>query len=822
MRRRAMWFARALVLLFLNCAMALAQETPVTAMPAASGPEIIPTTEIPARADTDARFAQETMQRSPGENVLVPLEQRLDDLAKSVREQRQQFKTDELRLMPVIRLESLVRHWRFFTRQLDSWRASLTETRERYLDDAANLEHRKADWKATLAAIETESVPAALLERINSVQSQLTQAEQTVYAPLDKLLQMGERANAVAANIDAGQRMVTAAIDYNDRRLTRIDSPPLWKISAREARNDAESVKTGLQVEAEFLKSYNQSNRLLRRAYHILELALLPLLFWLSRHVRKGIADDAEMQASLRVLQRPFSSWLLMVMTGVLLVQPDAPIILHQLVLLIVLVPVLRLLPLHVFKVLGPWPYIASILYLLSLLSFVFLANTVYLRFYLLFLTLFAMTLIMWRLLRSRQRSTAHEGPVSTLAPAVNAVRKAGWAAIVLLCVSALANIFGNVSLADMLTNALLFSAYVGLVLYAGAHVLTSVMHLLLARSALARLHIVSEHHAAIMRAITRLSYLTALGGWLVIALDQFRIYRPIYEVSSTILTYSVSLGKISLTLGGALLFVFSVLLAFWVSKSVRFILRDEVLPSMSLPRGVANSVSSLTYYFLVITGLFVAMVAAGLDFSQLAFVIGALGVGIGLGLQGVVNNFVSGLILMFERPIQPGDVVEITGTSGKVREIGMRSTTITTFDGADVVVPNGTLLSEKLINWTLTDMNRRFDVAFGVAYGSDPKQVLELVMSVTNSTPGIAQHPEPNVIFSGIGTSSLDFAVRAWTDSADWVKVRSDLTVRIHDAIVAAGIEMPFPQRDLHLRSISPDVNAALSRLAEPGTART
>ena len=125
--------------------------------------------------------------------------------------------------------------------------------------------------------------------------------------------------------------------------------------------------------------------------------------------------------------------------------------------------------------------------------------------------------------------------------------------------------------------------------------------------------------------------------------------------------------------------------------------------------------------------GLMVALAAAGFEVSQLAIVVGALSVGIGFGLQNVVNNFVSGLILMFERPIQPGDVVEVTGTSGKVREIGMRATTLTTFEGADVVVPNGVLLNEKLINWTLSDMDRRIDVNVGVAYGNDPKRVLEL-----------------------------------------------------------------------------------------------
>jgi small-conductance mechanosensitive channel len=238
----------------------------------------------------------------------------------------------------------------------------------------------------------------------------------------------------------------------------------------------------------------------------------------------------------------------------------------------------------------------------------------------------------------------------------------------------------------------------------------------------------------------------------------------------------------------------------------------------MSLPRGVASSISSLTYYAMVIFGLLVALAAAGFEMSQFAIVIGALGVGIGFGLQNVVNNFVSGLILMFERPIQPGDVVEVGGTSGKVREIGMRATTLSTFEGADVVVPNGVMLNEKLINWTLSDMDRRIDVNVGVAYGSDPGRVLQLLMEVTRSTDGIATKPEPTVLFVGFGANSLDFAIRSWTNNFDeWVKIRSALTVRVHDALKDAGIEIPFPQQDLHLRTVSPAASAALAGIREP-----
>ena len=164
----------------------------------------------------------------------------------------------------------------------------------------------------------------------------------------------------------------------------------------------------------------------------------------------------------------------------------------------------------------------------------------------------------------------------------------------------------------------------------------------------------------------------------------------------------------------------------------------------------------------------------------------GALGVGIGFGLQNVVNNFVSGLILMFERPIQPGDTVEITGTTGTVREIGMRATTLKTREGADVVIPNGTLLSEKLINWTMSDMNRRVDVdrrrrlRLGSAQGGrrcSPKS--------RRTCTGIAAQPAPAVIFKGFGASSLDFGIRAWTRNfGDWVAIRSELAMRVHDAL--------------------------------------
>ena len=816
MRRRVGLPARVLAMLALLGAWpAVAQDAAGPAAPAKSGPEIIAPADIPIRADADERFAQDVIQRSQGQDPTAKLQRSLEELAASVRDESQHFKRDDLKVLSIARLESLARHWNFYGKQLEEWRVELKQATGQYNEDAAELARRRASWEATRTAAESAGMAPALNNRIQSVLAQVALAEQAVSGPIDKQSRLSRRAHQVENSILAGQKTVAAAIAYNDRRLAQIDSPPLWELwqDPRASESALKSVMAGLAVEKRFLDEYNAANAEFQRNLNVLALVLLPFLAWLSHRSRKVVSDDPEIQASTRVLRRPISSWFVLVLTGIVLLEPDAPVLRHQVALLLALVPVLRLLPPAVYAALGPWPYVATGLYLLQRLSLLLIANPFYYRLYLLGLAVLTVMLLAWVLWRRRPRPGTEALKFSR-----TLVRFVGWASIAALMVAAVANVLGNVSLAEMLIGSILDSGYVGLVLYAGVTVLASVLRLLMARRALSRFSVVTRHAGPLLQSFTRLLRLGALLAWLVVALNEFRVYRPIRDAVAGVLTHQFKFGEISLTLGGVLLFMFSVWLAFWAAKTVRVVLQEEVLPKMSLPRGVGNSISSLTYYAMVIAGLLVALAAAGFEVSQLAIVVGALGIGIGLGLQNVVNNFVSGLILMFERPIQPGDVVEVGGTSGKVREIGMRATTLSTFEGADVVVPNGVLLNEKLINWTLSDMDRRIDVNVGVAYGTDPRKVLELLLEVTRSTPGIATEPEPTVLFVGFGTSSLDFAIRSWTNNfGDWVKIRSNLTVRVHDALVAAGIEIPFPQQDVHVRSITPAAGAVLAGMSPP-----
>jgi small-conductance mechanosensitive channel len=225
-----------------------------------------------------------------------------------------------------------------------------------------------------------------------------------------------------------------------------------------------------------------------------------------------------------------------------------------------------------------------------------------------------------------------------------------------------------------------------------------------------------------------------------------------------------------------------------------------------------------------VAIGFLLALAAAGIELSQAAILVGGLGVGIGLGLQDIVKNFAAGLTVLFERRVHVGDVVEVPASSvhGRVLEIGVRATVVRTWDGAEVVVPNADFVSGAITNWTLSDPTRRIEVPVGVAYGTEPDRVIELLTAVTAKVPGVIAYPAAQVVFQGFGDSSLDFTVLAWTDQAERILgTRSEIALAIHRALREAGIVIPFPQRDLHLASVSPSAREALTAPGAPNPRR-
>ena len=239
--------------------------------------------------------------------------------------------------------------------------------------------------------------------------------------------------------------------------------------------------------------------------------------------------------------------------------------------------------------------------------------------------------------------------------------------------------------------------------------------------------------------------------------------------------------------------------------------LAQEIAPRLDADPGAAESVITLTGYLVYGTGLAFAASTAGLSGTQVTVILGALSVGIGFGLQNIVSNFVSGLILMFEQPIKVGDIIETPDHWGRVVRIGIRASTIRSFAGAELIAPNTDLISKEVVNWTRSDKLRRIEVPIGVAYGSDSDQVIAILLRVAGEHPHALGDPAPDAQMLGYGDSALNFRVRVWTHMDHWIQLASDLNVALGVALKEANITIPFPQRDLHLKSVEPGASEAL-----------
>jgi small-conductance mechanosensitive channel len=773
-----------------------AAPTPV-ATSAAASPIAVP--DILARSDEDQQRVDRARQLLQTSDPAERLGQALDDIVRPVDAKLNSTAGGTLRTLPVMRLESLSRHWEFDARRFARWEEQARRALAPYADSALQLAQRRAAWSATRAAGLLDGLPAAMSARVDAMLVQIDASEAALGAVLARHFDLAQRASELKARIQAGAKDVAAAIEDLDRRLLQTDVPPLWQgLGPRLGTQAAwDSVERGLRIERQFALDYHAANTGNQQALRVVQLLLLPLILWLAVRSRHAPSDTAAPEHVARALRRPFSSWLLLSMLAVLVLEPDAPMLVQECALILALVPVLRLLPAGTLRALGAWPHVAIALYAIDRLGMAVVADAAWYRVFLLALNALALGLTVWLLRHPGFTSAARDSALQ------RAVRPVGWTALAVLALAAACNIAGNVSLAEMLTSGVIDSGYMALLLYAAVAACMGILRAFLGQPELANRRLVRQHEPLVLTACTRLLMLGAALGWLLYTMDRFRVLRPLRRAGAKVLDIGIDIGEVSLHLGDVLAFAVSIWLAYWAARAVRRLLRDELPGHAGLPRGAGNSIASLSYYGVLLLGALVALSAAGFKVGQLALVFGALGVGIGFGLQNVVNNFVSGLVLMFERPIQPGDMVEVGTTAGTVREIGLRATTIRTFDGADVVVPNGLLLSGNVINWTLFDRSRRFEVAVSAAYGSDPAQVLALLEAAARDTPGIAKQPAPSAQMTGYGDSALNFVLRAWTqDISTWGALRSDLFARTLAAMQAAGIEIPYNQLDVHLRS--------------------
>ncbi len=349
-------------------------------------------------------------------------------------------------------------------------------------------------------------------------------------------------------------------------------------------------------------------------------------------------------------------------------------------------------------------------------------------------------------------------------------------------------------------------TVYISLFIAATYRLFRSLFVIIIFTPRLASLASVKDHSARIIAAWERLIILLVLAAWVYMLALVWDVAGPLLAIGLKAWRLGFTLGPNRFTLGMAVGAALAIYLAIKASRLLTFFLDAEVYPRSRLDPGLKEAINQGLRYSLVFIGFVAALAVIGVKLQSLMLVAGALGLGIGFGLQNIVNNFLSGLIMLVERPIKIGDVLQFDQVWGTVKHIGIRATLIETWDQSELIVPNGDLLWSKLTNWTHTTGLNRVDIKLGVAYGSDPETVLKLLEQTARSNPEVLTFPKPVALFTGFGDSSLDFELRCHLPSIDLrLRVASQLRVAIFKALKQARIEIPFPQRDVWIRKIEP-----------------
>jgi len=697
--------------------------------------------------------------------------------------------------------------------QLARWDVRLEDAVRSLFASGVELQHMEATWALTEEAARTARAPGSVFARIRDLRARIHSMADRAQARLGETLEVQDSVATLRTRIADWSVAAERADRAREEQLFEIESAPLWRVFERPAPGAKlrDQVVRSLEFHAGTVRAFAAAEAGWLVALLVAFALLSVIVAKLARRFRARRAEDPALEAPAEVLRHPMAVALLLTLSTVSWIFPATPVTVAEIALLAMLPAFLRamgrVLPGRVRRSV----YGLAATFAASRLEVLIPEHSLLGRLLLLAVAAVALAGLLRELRLGAWKS---ELPTERWR---RAVKLAAQAASVLFAVSVVSNVVGNVSLARRLSDGTLASAVVAVLLFGTALVLQALYVGLLRMPWALHLGAIERHRELFVTRGKKYIRWLAIAGWVYASEATFRVTQPFAEAVTSVVSKRLRVGGLDVSLGDLIAFGVTLWVSVLLARLLTFLL-EEGLEGRGLPRGVPAAISKTTGYLVAGVGLGFAVLASGMEVTRFTVLLGTLGVGIGFGLQNVVNNFVSGLILLYERPVQVGDIVEVGTTSGAVSRIGIRSSTIRTFPGAEVVVPNANLISGELVNWTLSDRLRRVELSLGVAYGSDPAKVIEILLAAARRFDGVLATPEPSALFTGFGAHALEFQLRFWTHRFDsYPTLASDVRIELCARLAEAGVAVPFPQRDLHLVTVSPEAARALGCAREP-----
>jgi len=670
---------------------------------------------------------------------------------------------------------------------------------EKLNDDSEEIQQLDQIWENTRSIKEFQEVSQTIQDEINALAARIKNEQKKIQDQINNYLEIQIEINQQISRIQEMLDNINREQQIADRQLLTRSAPPIWKIIGAVKRTDGSQFELTnlIQLRKNDILAYYKNNK--TRFY----LALLYLLlFQFFFYYLKSLIHKTEFEKELDVSQNTAlkflkKNWLTGLVLGLVIAfvtLPNKPRIIENLLLLVSLLPLYYLFAHSVEKKYYRLIRLLFLLFFLTLFVEGFREVAIIRRFFMLGLNLLMLTLLITLTYKKWTRLFKS----NFIASGSRLITKIF---IGFLIISVLANIWGSFRFSIYVTYAVTGSIFYGLLVYLIYLIVVGMTAAFLFSRSAGNLSIVKNFRYEIEHRIAAGSRFILVIAYLILLFRSFDVLKEILQFIGNILKYPFHIGNLTFTIGDILLFILILMIARWISRFIVFILNEQVYYKTRKKKDMAASVSALVSFTIITIGFLIGVMAIGFELDKLTILISAFGVGIGFGLQNIFNNLVSGIIMVFERPLQVGDVIEVGQLIGTVKSIGIRSSTVRTFDGSEVIVPNGNLISNELINWTHSDMQRRLIIKVGVAYGTNPEKVIELLENVALENPNIMDKPKPYALFTEFADSSLNFELRCWTDNFDnWLTTISNLRVSVNQVLAEAGITIPFPQRDVHL----------------------
>ncbi|MGO9518424.1 MAG: mechanosensitive ion channel family protein [Candidatus Korobacteraceae bacterium] len=785
------------------------QSAPAPVPPAeAQPPTAIPLPEVSKRAEDLMRLLREVNGQLPGREQLDAIKATLDERDSSLQAKQKELEKLLAASPSALELREQETYWHAVSADGANTRRLLLDWANSAQSAVQQLEVLQPLWTLTLQEYKSTPDLGPTLDVIRDAVKSI----QTAKAQAQDLLRLIVNLQVTAANqhqlsLDMLDRLAQARRELKDHVLRR-DSLPLWHVFLRRQQEEPADFFRHSGARVIGIESFAQENSGIFVALAVVLLLSLLAAYRLHTATR-SIEPSGELQEQALVITRHWLALgLLPPLLMAFLLAPIAPLPLIGLAILLSFFSILVLLP-PLTKPHSHMPlYCLVAVYIFNAaLNWITLSPAT--KREVQFVGSVAAIVLFAYLLRPKRIAEVESTGVRHRLLLFSA-----RVAVLILALAQVANLFGYYKLAQFLSVLCIYSTFIGLAAFTAYRVFSLLLLAALEAPAAEQLAVVRLHRAAIARWTPRVMQLAVVLLWVGATLDLMGIREEVQNGIAALLDFNIAGSASNITVGGVV-GLFAILVAgYAISSAIRFLLREEFLKRLHLKRGVPELISTTLHYLILLLVFLFAVNAGGVALNKFTVLTGALGVGVGFGLQNIINNFVSGLILQFERPIRIGDVVEVqTGLTGTVTRIGIRSSTVQTFQGAEVIIPNASFISANVTNWTLSESRRRLDLPVGVAYGSDAKLVKELLERPAIHHPDVLTSPAPEAFFMGFGDSALNFELRLWVmQESNTVKVMSEVALEVMRLLAEAGIEVPFPQRDLRLRSVDAEAAAALS----------